>query len=177
MFVCRFHFERGSGAAWLRGSRDMDSSQVSPVRGIHDPSHDRPVGSAWSPKQWVPQDFTSCAHTLTPSQHHEPQRLSALYQYHNAPEVAPAHGLEYDDTIYPSSDKYPVMREHAYDGKHMGKYAFVNDNRPPRIIFGMKLPTFLIVATIMILVVVGAAVGGAVGGHQLRENQSQTQAG
>ncbi|KAK4953426.1 hypothetical protein LTR66_013387, partial [Elasticomyces elasticus] len=38
-----------------------------------------------------------------------PQRLSALYQYHNAPEVAPAHGLEYDDTIYPSSDKYPVV--------------------------------------------------------------------
>lgn len=106
---------------------------------------------------------------------HEPQRLSALYQYHNAPEVAPAHGLEYDDTIYPSSDKYPVIRETAYDGKHGGEYGFGGDNRPPRIIFGMKVKTFLMVASVMILVIVGAAVGGAVGGQQLREDQSQAQ--
>lgn len=103
------------------------------------------------------------------SQHHEPQRLSALYQYHNAPEVAPAHGLEYDDTIYPSSDKYPVISERMYDLK--GKYGFAGDNRPPRIIFGMKVRTFLVVALIMVLIIVGAAVGGAVGGKQLREDQ------
>lgn len=102
---------------------------------------------------------------------HEPQRLSALYQYHNAPEVAPAHGLEYDDNIYPSSDKYPVIREHAYENS---KYGFANDNRPPRIIFGMKVRTFLLVALVMILIVVGAAVGGAVGGQQLRD-QAQSQ--
>lgn len=103
----------------------------------------------------------------------EPQRLSALYQYHNAPEVAPAHGLEYDDTIYPSSDKYPVVRERAFSGS--GKYGFSNNNHPPMIIFGMKVRTFLLVASVMTIVVVGAAVGGAVGGQQLRENQAQTQ--
>ncbi|KAF2172095.1 hypothetical protein M409DRAFT_17337 [Zasmidium cellare ATCC 36951] len=104
----------------------------------------------------------------------EPQRLSALYQYHNAPEVAPAHGLEYDDTVYPSSDKYPVIHERLYEGKLSGKYGFGGDNRPPRIIFGMKVRTFLVVASVMVLVIVGAAVGGAVGGQQLRENQAQT---
>ncbi|EME87511.1 uncharacterized protein MYCFIDRAFT_191928 [Pseudocercospora fijiensis CIRAD86] len=102
-----------------------------------------------------------------------PQRLSALYQYHNAPEVAPAHGLEYDDTIYPSSDKFPVIRESpVYDAK-LGKHGFAGDNRPPRIIFGMKIRTFLLVALLMVLIIVGAAVGGAVGGQQLRENQAQ----
>lgn len=106
----------------------------------------------------------------------EPSRLSALYQYHNAPEVAPAHGLEYDDTIYPSSDKYPVIRETVYDRKLGGKYDFSGDsNKPPRIIFGMKVRTFLLVAAVMVLIIVGAAVGGAVGGQQLRENQDEAQ--
>ena len=101
--------------------------------------------------------------------------MSALYQYHNAPEVAPAHGLEYDDTIYPVSDKFPVVREipflkpHHYTGKH----AYENDNRPPRIIFGMKVKTFLVVATVMVLVIVGAAVGGAVGGKHLHQGTPQ----
>ncbi|KAK5111145.1 hypothetical protein LTR62_005344 [Meristemomyces frigidus] len=106
---------------------------------------------------------------------HEPQRMSALYQYHNAPEVAPAHGLEYDDTVYPTSDKYPVVRETpSYDpSNYKGKHAFVNDNRPPRIIFGMKIRTFLLVALVMVLIIVGAAVGGAVGGKSMRENQTQ----
>ncbi|KAM3415544.1 hypothetical protein BST61_g9065 [Cercospora zeina] len=109
------------------------------------------------------------------SSHREPTRLSALYQYHNAPEVAPAHGLEYDDTVYPSSDKYPVLRESPlYEGKFSGNGRYFGDgsNRPPRIIFGMKIRTFLVVATVMVLVVVGAAVGGAVGGQQLREQHA-----
>lgn len=38
----------------------------------------------------------------------------------------------------------------------------------------MKVRTFLAVAAVMVLVIVGAAVGGAVGGQQLRENQAQT---
>ncbi|KAK0846259.1 hypothetical protein LTS02_014967 [Friedmanniomyces endolithicus] len=102
----------------------------------------------------------------------EPQRLSALYQYHNAPEVAPAHGLEYDDTVYPSSDKYPVIREApSYDpSNYKGKHSFQTDNRPPRIIFGMKVRTFLVVALVVTLITVGAAVGGAVGGKSMREN-------
>ena len=96
--------------------------------------------------------------------------MSALYQYHNAPEVLPAHGLEYDDTIYPSSDKYPVVRERAFDyGKHGYR---AGDDRPPRIIFGMKLRTFLIVAFIMVLVVVGAIIGGVVGGKSLRNSDT-----
>ncbi|KAK5130296.1 hypothetical protein LTR08_002219 [Meristemomyces frigidus] len=107
------------------------------------------------------------------SPQHEPQRLSALYQYHNAPEVAPAHGLEYDDTVYPSSDKYPVIREapsFPYDSSnYKGKHAFINDNRPPRIIFGMKVRTFLVVALVMALAIIGAAVGGAVGGKSMKE--------
>lgn len=108
-----------------------------------------------------------------------PQRLSALYQYHNAPEVAPAHGLEYDDTVYPVSDKFPVVRESpGYDAastiRYTGKHAFVNDNRPPRIIFGMKVKTFLMVAAVMVMVIVGAAVGGAVGGQNMRENQNES---
>lgn len=143
----------------------MDSS---PVRAIpHAPRRDIPTSCALRPN-------ASCLQTLTPRQR-EPQRLSALYQYHNAPEVAPAHGLEYDDTVYPSSDKYPVIHERLYEGKLSGgKYDFGGDNRPPRIIFGMKVRTFLVVASVMVLVIVGAAVGGAVGGQQLRENQAQT---
>lgn len=106
---------------------------------------------------------------LIPSQH--PQRLSALYQYHNAPEVAPAHGLEYDDSTYPSSDKYPVIHNTpAYDSKYTGQHVGSRDTKPPRIIFGMKVPTFLIVAAIMIMVIVGAAVGGAVGGSSIRSD-------
>ena len=105
----------------------------------------------------------------------EPQRLSALYQYHNAPEVAPAHGLEFDDNVYPHSDKYPVVREApSYDpSNYKGKHAFVNDNRPPRIICCMKVRTFLVVALVMVLIIVGAAVGGAVGGKSMRQNQLQ----
>lgn len=101
----------------------------------------------------------------------DPQRLSALYQYHNAPEVAPAHGLEYDDTIHSaSSDKYPVVHPRSYESTHIGK-VYDND-RPPRIIFGMKVRTFLMVAAVMAVVIVGAAVGGAVGGSR-RENHVQ----
>lgn len=57
-----------------------------------------------------------------------------------------------------------------YDLKN-GKYDFASDNRPPRIIFGMKVRTFLLVALVMILIIVGAAVGGAVGGKSIRETQ------
>lgn len=101
----------------------------------------------------------------------DPQRLSALYQYHNAPEVAPAHGLEYDDTIHSaSSDKYPVVHPRSYESTHVGK--IYDNDRPPRIIFGMKVRTFLMVAAVMVVVIVGAAVGGAVGGSR-RENHVQ----
>lgn len=112
---------------------------------------------------------------MDPSHTREPARLSALYQYHNAPEVAPAHGLEYDDAIYPSSDKYPVIRESPlYQGKFVGaRHNFGGDNRPPRIIFGMKIRTFLLVALVMAMIVVGAAVGGAVGGRQLRQTHEE----
>jgi len=107
---------------------------------------------------------------LTPSQHN-PQRLSALYQYHNAPELAPVSGLEYDDTIHSaSSDKYPVVHPRQYESRHVGK--IYDNDRPPRIIFGMKVRTFLMVAAILLLLVVGAAVGGALGGAR-RENHVQ----
>jgi hypothetical protein len=105
-----------------------------------------------------------------PSPEEPPARLSALYQYHNAPEVAPVGGLEYDDTIYPHSDKFPVIKETIFSRHHYtGKHAYENDNNPPRIIFGMKVKTFLVVATIMALVIVGAAVGGAVGGKNMHQ--------
>ncbi|KAI6823695.1 hypothetical protein KC332_g8642 [Hortaea werneckii] len=102
------------------------------------------------------------------------QRTSTLYQYHNAPEVAPAHGLEFDDAVYPASDKFPVIREApSYDmSNYKGKHAYAIDNRPPRIIFGMKIKTFLFVSLVMVLIIIGAAVGGAVGGKHMRENQS-----
>ncbi|KAI6870122.1 hypothetical protein KC319_g6377 [Hortaea werneckii] len=102
------------------------------------------------------------------------QRASTLYQYHNAPEVAPAHGLEFDDAVYPASDKFPVIREApSYDmSNYKGKHAYAIDNRPPRIIFGMKIKTFLFVSLVMVLIIIGAAVGGAVGGKHMRENQS-----
>ena len=74
--------------------------------------------------------------------------------------------------MYPVSDKFPVVREVAYSTHHYtGKHAFENDNKPPRIIFGMKVKTFLLVAMVMALVVVGAAVGGAVGGKNLHTGQ------
>lgn len=105
-------------------------------------------------------------------QHNTPQRLSALYQYHNAPELAPVSGLEYDDTIHDaSSDKYPVVHHRHYESTIIGKVYDTND-RPPRIIFGMKVRTFLLVAAIMLLLIVGAAVGGALGGAR-RENHVQ----
>ena len=105
-------------------------------------------------------------------QHNNPQRLSALYQYHNAPELAPVSGLEYDDTIHDaSSDKYPVVHHRHYESTIISKVYDRND-RPPRIIFGMKVRTFLLVAAIMLLLIVGAAVGGALGGAR-RENHVQ----
>lgn len=79
--------------------------------------------------------------------------------------------------MYPVSDKFPVVRdspgfETASTIRYTGKHAYVNDNRPPRIIFGMKVKTFLMVAAVMVLIIVGAAVGGAVGGKNMRENQN-----
>ena len=64
----------------------------------------------------------------------------------------------------------------TYDGastiqtRYTGKHAFISDGRPPRIIFGMKVKTFLLVASLMLLVIIGAAVGGAVGGKNLHES-------
>jgi len=81
-------------------------------------------------------------------------------------------GLEYDDTIHDaSSDKYPVVHHRHYESTIIGKVYDRND-RPPRIIFGMKVRTFLLVAAIMLLLIVGAAVGGALGGAR-RENHVQ----
>lgn len=98
--------------------------------------------------------------------------MSALYQYHNAPEVAPAHGLEYDDSNSTSfSDKYPVVHTRHFDSSRLSKNGFNND-RPPRIIFGMKVRTFLMVAAVIVCILVGAAVGGAVGGKSMRENHA-----
>ncbi|KAF2483917.1 hypothetical protein BDY17DRAFT_344759 [Neohortaea acidophila] len=112
--------------------------------------------------------------TPEPDQPAEPRRLSAPYQYHNAPEVAPAYGLEYDDTIYPVSDKMTIVREfpfrHHLLGHRSTAVSYDSDNRPPRIICGMKVSTFLVVAFIILLVVVGAAVGGVVGGRNLGQS-------
>ena len=97
------------------------------------------------------------------------QRLSTVYQFHNAPEVAPAAGLEYDDTIYPISDKYPVSHSQNFNGSATRKRSELDpDNRPPVIIFGMKLGMFFVVLAVIVLVVIGAAVGGAVGGKNLQ---------
>ena len=54
---------------------------------------------------------------------------------------------------------------------YKGQHAYAIDNRPPRIIFGMKVKTFLFVSLVMVLIIIGAAVGGAVGGKHMRENQ------
>lgn len=100
------------------------------------------------------------------------QRSSISESSSLSKQVAPAHGLEYDDTIHStSSDKYPVVHSRHYDSTHGGK-VFDND-RPPRIIFGMKVRTFLLVALAMVLIIVGAAVGGAVGGKSMQENHAQ----
>jgi hypothetical protein len=110
--------------------------------------------------------------TSTNTPQRNPQRLSALYQYHNAPEVAPAHGLEYDETVHSTcSDKYPVIHNNRNYEPPQSSKVYDND-RPPRIIFGMKIRTFLLVAAFMVLVVVGAAVGGAVGGKGGHENMA-----
>ncbi|KAI4731337.1 hypothetical protein E4T49_00795 [Aureobasidium sp. EXF-10728] len=95
-------------------------------------------------------------------QHQEPQRLSGIYQYHNAPEVLPEHGLEYDDNTYPVSDKYPVTSMDDYPASFNGQQ-YRSNNKPPRIIFGMKVRSFLLVALVFVLIVVGAVVGGTVG--------------
>ncbi|CAD0115519.1 unnamed protein product [Aureobasidium uvarum] len=95
-------------------------------------------------------------------QHQEPQRLSGIYQYHNAPEVLPEHGLEYDDNTYPVSDKYPVTSMDDYPASFNAQQ-YRDNNKPPRIIFGMKVRSFLLVALVFVLIVVGAVVGGTVG--------------
>lgn len=137
-----------------------------PKKKLRSPSATRCHGSRLLP--YSPQTTSANA---SPSQQ-TPQRLSALYQYHNAPEVAPAHGLEYDDTIYPTSDKYPVIHTQQYEGGNYGTKRGFEGNRPPRIIFGMKVRTFLLVALVFALVIVGAAVGGAVGGKSMREGEA-----
>jgi hypothetical protein len=115
-------------------------------------------------------DTISTPSTQTNTSQRNPQRLSALYQYHNAPEVAPAHGLEYDETVHSTcSDKYPVPQNNKDYQPPQSSKVYDND-RPPLIIFGMKLRTFLLVAALLVLVVIGAAVGGGVGGRGMHEN-------
>ncbi|KAF1349997.1 hypothetical protein BDV97DRAFT_295806, partial [Delphinella strobiligena] len=97
-------------------------------------------------------------------------RLSSLYEYHSAPEVAPAHGLEYDDTVYPTSDKCPVVNQLSDPPPYTGSHDPVT--KPPRIIFGMKVRMFIIVAILFICVIVGAAVGGAMGGKNMHGGSS-----
>ena len=99
---------------------------------------------------------------------HEPQRLSGVYQYHNAPEVLPEHGLEYDDNVYPVSDKYPVTSMDGYPSSYSNKYR--DDTKPPRIIFGMKVRSFVLVVVVFVLIVVGAVVGGTVGRNSAQAN-------
>jgi ABC-type dipeptide/oligopeptide/nickel transport system permease subunit len=130
---------------------------------------------AWTRLQhpWTPSmDTITTTNTRTNTFQRNPQRLSALYQYHNAPEVAPAHGLEYDETVHSAcSDKYPVIQPNRNYVSPQGSKIYDNDH-PPRIIFGMKIRTFLLVAAFMVLVVIGAAVGGAVGGKGGHENMA-----
>lgn len=64
-----------------------------------------------------------------------------------------------------------MVHHRHYESTIIGKVYDRND-RPPRIIFGMKVRTFLLVAAIMLLLIVGAAVGGALGGAR-RENHVQ----
>ncbi|PSK34245.1 hypothetical protein B9Z65_8571 [Elsinoe australis] len=106
----------------------------------------------------------SIASTPISSANTTPQRLSNLYQYHNAPEVAPAAGLEYDDSIHPYSDKYPVVNSSHYSSSTLkSKSIAPSGGKPPVIIFGMKLRTFFVVSFIVVLIIIGAAVGGALG--------------
>lgn len=106
----------------------------------------------------------SIASTPISSANTTPQRLSNLYQYHNAPEVAPAAGLEYDDSIHPYSDKYPVVNSSQYSSSTLkSKSIAPSGGKPPVIIFGMKLRTFFVVSFIVVLIIIGAAVGGALG--------------
>jgi hypothetical protein len=54
-----------------------------------------------------------------------------------------------------------------------GKYNYEGaPSKPPRIIFGMKIRTFLIVAGIMLVVILGAAIGGGVGGAHIQNGES-----
>jgi hypothetical protein len=108
-------------------------------------------------------------------QHQEPQRLSGIYQYHNAPEVLPEHGLEYDDNVYPVSDKYPVTSMDDYPSSFNAKQ-YRDINKPPRIIFGMKMRSFLLVAFMFVLIVVGAVVGGTVGRNASQAATTQAMA-
>ena len=100
-----------------------------------------------------------------------PYRPSNLYQYHNAPEVLPASGLEQDDTIHTFSDKYTVQKPFRCDTRYDANSPSV---RPPLIIFGMKPRLFLIVTAIIICVLVASSVGGAVGGRNLRGASTTT---
>ena len=43
-----------------------------------------------------------------------------------------------------------------------------NESKPPRIIFGMKVRSFALVALLFVLIVVGAVVGGTVGRNQVK---------
>lgn len=120
----------------------------------------------WQISDFLPQRITRPQSPTSPLT--SPSRLSNLYQYHNAPEVAPGHGLEYDDTIYPSSDKCTVVNHRSRRPQYDSKLGYDPASKPPRIIFGMKVRTFIIVAILFVCILVGAAVGGAVGGKNMR---------
>jgi hypothetical protein len=49
-------------------------------------------------------------------------------------------------------------------------------NKPPRIIFGMKMRSFLLVAFVFVLIVVGAVVGGTVGRNASQAANTQAMA-
>ncbi|GAB7338361.1 hypothetical protein MBLNU457_4663t1 [Dothideomycetes sp. NU457] len=103
------------------------------------------------------------------------RRLSTPYQYHNAPEVLPASGLELDDSTEKQSDKITsITRGHRLSSLFNFKPPVVEpaNSKPPLILCDMKPRRFLLVSAVLICISVACLVGGILGNKAIQNNAS-----
>lgn len=101
------------------------------------------------------------------------RRLSTPYQYHNAPEVIPASGLELNDPMEKHSDKIAsISRGYRLSSMFNFKPSAEDPakSKAPLILCNMKPRKFLLVSFVLICISVACLVGGILGNKAIKNN-------